>query len=445
MNDKKMKTRFAPSPTGYVHIGNIKTAIVDYLYTKKNKGEFILRFDDTDVERGKKEYEEAIIEDLKWLGLKWDAIYKQSERLALYEEAKQKLIASGRIYPCYETSEELKLMIKSMEARGIPPIYDRRALKLHPDQIAEYEKKGVKPYYRFLLEDKDITWIDEIKGPIKYRGLNFSDPTVFRHNGMPMYTFASVVDDIDMGITNVVRGNDHVTNTAIQIQIFEALGARVPKFAHSSLIKSTEGKISKRIGGFAIRDFRQKGIEAMSIVNCFAHLGTGKDEICLTWDDLIEKFNISDFGNASPNFTSKDLDRINEKYLHGVSFKLIEPKLKELKLGEINEEFWEIIKRNITKLEEIKKWLDVCKQNFQPKIEEKDREFLKIAGKYLPDNINAETWQNWINDIKINSGRNGKELFKPLRKALTGYEDGPELKLFLKFIGREEILRRLGK
>ena len=439
-----MKTRFAPSPTGFLHVGNIKTAIVAYLYAKKNKGDFILRSDDTDVKRDKEEYGEAIVRDLKWLGLNWDAFYKQTDRLSLYEEAKQKLIASGRIYPCYESSGDLKVMIKSMEARGVPPIYDRRALKLHPDQIAEYEKAGVKPYYRFLLEDKDVMWVDEVKGAVKYRGRNFSDPVVFRDNGMPMYTFASVVDDVDMEITHIIRGGDHVTNTAIQIQIFEALGAKIPQFAHMSLIKSSEGKISKRIGGFAIKDFRENSIEAMSIINCFAYLGTGKEEVDSTWEELIENFNIGSFGKASTNFTRADLERINEKYLHNSTFKNIKPRLKEIGFDDVNEEFWDVAKHNIIKLPNISQWIDVCKKDFEVRINEDDVEFLKITGKYLPDEINAETWKVWINDIKANTERKGKSLFMPLRKALTGYEHGPELKLFLKFIGREEILRRLG-
>jgi len=437
-----MKTRFAPSPTGYAHIGNMRTAIVCYLHTKKHNGEFIVRFDDTDIERNKQEYADGIYQDLDWFNLKYDAVFKQSKRLALYEKAKQKLLESGRIYPCYESPEEIAIMRKSMQARGVPPIYNQQALKLHPDQIKEFEKQGRKPHYRFLLEDKDIVWNDKIKGLVKYRGRAFSDPVIIRENGMPMYTFTSIVDDIDMEITDIVRGEDHVTNTAIQIQIFEALEGKIPNFSHLTTIKTGNAKMSKRKGDFSVKALREEGVEPMAILSYMSQLGTGNDKIYLEFKDILKDFDISNFGKAATNYSYEELQKINEKYLNFVSFEQIQDRLTYLNISGLTSALWEVIKFNIARLDEVKEWIKICKI-LDFKNDKEDKDFLETAAKLLPEKIDENTWDEWIARIKDTTDRKGKQLFMPIRKALTGKEHGPELKKFLIFIERSEILKRL--
>ncbi|MFM7702995.1 MAG: glutamate--tRNA ligase, partial [Alphaproteobacteria bacterium] len=287
------KVRFAPSPTGFLHVGNIRIAIINYLFAKKTNGEFLLRFDDTDSSRVEKEYSEMIFTDMNWLGLKYDNFFKESDRLARYEQAKNQLIANGKLYECFETAEELNLQRKSQNASGVSPIYNRASLKLTQEQKNELRNKGLKPHYRFLLNDSLTSWDDKIKGKITYEGRHFSDPILIRQEdesgfGIPTYTFCSVVDDIDYGITDIIRGEDHITNTAIQIQIFEALNAKAPNFAHLALVKASEGKISKREGGFDIKTLRNQGYEAMSIISLLSQIGTSQNiNITDNFNDLI--------------------------------------------------------------------------------------------------------------------------------------------------------------
>ena len=440
-----VRCRFAPSPTGFLHVGNIRAAIINFLYVKKNGGEFILRLDDTDVQRVKNEYKEMILKDLSWLGLKYDNFYKQSDRLENYQKAKDVLIDSGRIYECYESDVELNLQRKSQIASGIPPIYNRLALNLTKEQKENYQKQGIKPYYRFLLEDKIISWDDKIKGKITYPGRSFSDPVLIRDNGIPTYTFCSVVDDIEMKITDIIRGEDHITNTAIQIQIFEALKSKIPNFSHLALIKAREGKISKRLGGFDIKSLREDGIEPLSIINLFSQIGSSRNvEIYDDINKLLNYFDLKDFSKSSTNYDLNEINIINQKLLNIISFDKIKNRLNDLKIEGVNELIWTSLQSNLNVLDDIRYWLDIYQKPFKFNHKKEDREFLNFAKECLPDTINKlDSWQNWLNNIKQKTNRKGKELFIPIRLALTGKDNGPELKTLLMMISRDEILSRL--
>ena len=365
MINNKIKCRFAPSPTGYLHVGNIRTAIINYLFAKKNNGQFLLRFDDTDEQRVKDEYKDGIIEDLNWLGLHYDKdIIKQSQRLELYQKAKDQLIKSSRIYECFETPEELNLQRKSQTINGQRPIYDRAALNLTDQQKENLRKEGKKSYWRFLIQDQITSWQDGIKGNIKFEGRHFSDPVIIRENGLPTYTFCSVVDDIDLNITDVIRGEDHITNTAIQIQIFQALEAEnIPNFSHLALVKASEGKISKRIGGFDIRSLRKEGFEALSIINLLPQIGNSKSlEVKSGILELINDFNLNNFSKSATKYNLDELKNINQKLLQILPFSAIKSSLEKLRI-KINENFWSNIKNNIEFLQEAEDWFDICQNN----------------------------------------------------------------------------------
>lgn len=437
------RTRFAPSPTGLLHVGNLRTALVCWLYAKGQSGEFVLRLDDTDLERSKDEYAEAIQEDLKWLGLDWDALYKQSDRLDKYEAAKQQLIEMGRLYPCYESQEELGVKRKMLLSRGLPPIYDRAALNLTEEEKAKFEEEGRKPHWRFKLEDQTIAWEDEVRGSVAFEGKNLTDPILIRECGTPTYMLPSTVDDIEMEITHVVRGEDHVSNTAIQIQLFEALGGNVPTFAHLALIKSKDEEISKRKGGFDIQSLREQGIEAMAINSLFGRIGTSDAiEAVPTIDELAQHFDIHHFGRAAAIYDQEELERINAKLLHQLPLASVSERLQELGLDNIDESFWTSVHGNISRLNELTDWWKICKETLEPEID--DLEFTTTAADLLPEGEwTQETWSVWINEVKSKTGRKGKELFMPIRKALTAAESGPELKDLLPLIGREKAIARL--
>jgi len=438
--------RFAPSPTGFLHVGNIRAAIINFLYAKKTGGKFLLRLDDTDIERVKDEYREMILVDMNWLSLKYDDLVKQSDRLEKYEAAKNKLIANGRLYECYETPEELNLQRKSQIASGHTPIYNRQALRLTAEQKENLRKQGLKPHYRFLLEDKITSWDDKIKGKISYQGLHFSDPVLVRDNGVPTYTFCSVVDDVEMEITDIIRGEDHITNTAIQIQIFEALGAKAPDFSHLALVKASEGKISKREGGFDVKSLRADGYEPMAIINLLSQIGTSEGiKIYKNFDELVENFSFTKFSKSATNYDISELTNINQKLLQSADFAYIEARLKEIGVEEkISPNFWNAVKLNITFLHEIKEWIAVFNHHFRFENKAEDKEFLQLAASLLPQNTKDENcWNLWLNEIKQKTPRKGKELFMPIRLALSGKEHGPELKFLVNLIEREEILQRL--
>ncbi len=434
-------TRFAPSPTGLLHIGNIRTALICYLFAKHNNGKFMLRLDDTDIERSTTAFADSILEDLKWVGINWDIFAKQSERLTRYKEIVEQLIKIGRLYPCYETAEEIEIKRKMLLNRGKPPIYDRAALKLTKDEIEQLDKSGKEKHWRFKLNDNEvIKWHDLIKGEISFKSENLSDPVLIRANGSPTYMLPSVIDDIDYNITNVIRGEDHVSNTAVQIQIFAALGAKIPEFAHHSLMKTTEGKISKRKGGYSICTMREEHIEPMAICSLMSKLGSSEPVVAVTdMQKLGQEFNLKSFGKAAAIYDHEDLKKLNSKIIH--SFTYAEIKHRE-ELKNITEDFWAAVKDNINQLNEIQTWYKICKENITPIMD--DLEYTKQAALLLPNEPwDYNTWNLWIDAIKAKTNRKGKELFMPLRKALTAEEHGPELKFILPLIGRDRALSRL--
>ncbi len=440
-------TRFAPSPTGFLHVGNVRTALVNFLYSKKNHGKFILRFDDTDKERSKIEYVDQIRKDLEWLGLNWDQEEFQSARTWRYEEVKEELIKAGRLYECFETKEELEFKRKMLVNRGLPPIYDRAALKLSEAEKQKLKEKGITPHHRFLLKDEEIKWVDDVRGENKFDGKNLSDPIIFREDGSMTYILCSVVDDIDMKITNIVRGEDHVSNTAIQMQIFDALKGVAPRFAHLALIKAKEGGISKRDGGFAIKDLRAEGIEAMSINSFLSKIGTSDPiEVRENLQQLIEDFDIKKFGRSQAIYDQTEIENLNNKLIANLSFEQVRPRLNELNLTQIDEKFWNSVRNNIAQISDIAKWSEICHQkNTYPKLDNSDdRDYVKSTMDLLPEIWDEDVWSIWIEAVKKITPRKGKNLFMPLRKALTNQEDGPELQKIFYLLGREEVKRRLG-
>lgn len=441
---EKVITRFAPSPTGMLHIGNARTALINWLYTRKNNGTFILRFDDTDLERSKPEYKKAIEEDLKFLGLNWDQTFNQSSRLDQYHSIKTLLLQKNRLYPCFETPEELDLKRKLQLSRGMPPVYDRASLKLNKEQIDDYLKQGRKPHYRFLMSPTSIIWQDLIKGEIKYDGKNLSDPIVIREDGSMTYMLCSVIDDIDYNITHVIRGEDHVTNTAIQVQMFEALKAKIPNFAHLSLVVSKDEKISKRLGGFEIASLRDEiGLEPMAINSFFSLLGSSTAIMPFkNLDQLVKSFDISNLSKSPTTYLPEELQRLNHKLLISFSFDEIKDRLSNIGCNQITEKFWLAVRANLQKLSEIKDWWNIC---YSPvKLDNQDKEFLRHAADLLVDDqITLSSWSNWTKNIINVTGRKGKDVYLPLRLALTGMSSGPEMSAILPLLSKHEIIRRL--
>lgn len=439
----KVITRFAPSPTGMLHIGNVRTALINWLYARAHNGEFILRMDDTDLQRSRPEYKTAIEEDLKWLGLTWDSTFNQLSRSDRYEAIKKQLIASSRLYPCYETPEELDIKRKFQLSSGRPPIYDRASLRMTAEQVAKYALEDREPHYRFYIDDSDIVWNDMIKGEIKYHGSNLGDPVIIREDGSMTYMLCSTVDDIDYNISHVIRGEDHVSNTAIQIQMFEALGAEPPSFGHLSLVKSKEDKISKREGGYDIAALREeKNIEAMAINSFLALIGTSNSvNICRKLDELVQKFDLSTYSKSPTTYMPEELEHLNHKLVITLDFADIQYYLDKHNLSNIDENFWQAIRPNLKKLSDIKEWWQIC--HSPQKVHGLDTELLEAAASCLPPIIDEATWGVWTKEISLNTGKKGKELYMPLRLALTGQESGPELKNILPLLSRDEILSRL--
>ncbi len=439
-----VKVRFAPSPTGMLHVGNARTALIAWLFTRSQNGHFLLRIDDTDQERSKKEYEKAILSGLKWLGIDWDSKLYQHNRTQIYNKKIEQLKADGRLYPCYETPNELDLKRKSQLSRKLPPIYDRQSLNLTNEQIKSYEDEGRKAHWRFKMDHKPIEWNDLVRGDVKFNGADLSDPVLIREDGTPLYHICSVIDDIDYGITHVIRGEDHVSNTACHIQMFEALGSKPPKFAHLPLLSDKEGeKLSKRIGSLSLHDLQKDGLEPMSIVSLMARLGTSEPiEIFTDIKKVIESFDISTFSRGTPKFDAEELKRLNAKILHELDFSSIKHRLSSIGLSDIDEEFWLAVRPNIEKLSDIKDWWQVAKGPVNPVI--KDKEFISQALELLPPTPWGEnTWKEWTKAIREKTGRKGRDLFMPLRQALTGMDHGPELGILLLLIGEDKAKERL--
>ena len=436
----EIKVRFAPSPTGYLHLGNVRTALVNWLFAHKNGGEFWLRIDDTDTDRSKAEYEDALQEDLAWLGLKLAGLFKQSNRFAEYEIAKQKLIAMGRLYPCYETPEELDVQRKMQASRGLPPIYNRFSLNLSDEQKTKYAAENRRPHYRFLLEDKPIIWHDLIRGEAKFQATHMSDPVLVREDDVPLYTFASVVDDGQTGVTHIIRGEDHVSNTAVQVQIFEALGYALPQFGHLALLKTKEGEMSKRVGGNDIRALRENGILPMAINSLLAKIGTSDAvEPFLDLDALGEHFDFKKFGRAPANYDPIELEKLNEKLLHKLPYEAVKAQIPFA-----DENFWLSVRANLKNISEVKMWWDILHEEITPILSDDERGFVRSTLPLLPPApYDENSWDAWLSAIKPTTERKGKELFMPIRKSLTGLEHGPEFKKLLPLLGEEKVRARL--
>ena len=432
--------RFAPSPTGRLHLGNLRTALINWLYARAHGGALLLRVDDTDLDRSRADYAVAIETDLAWLGLDWDRFARQSDRFDRYAAAADRLKAAGRLYPCFETPEELDLKRKLALARHLPPIYDRAALKLSADEIARRIGAGEQPVWRFKLAPGRIRWDDLLRGPVELEAEKMSDPVLMRADSQPLYTLSSVVDDIELGITHIIRGEDHVTNTAVQIQLIEALGGAVPVFGHFSLIADAEGgKLSKRAGALSLDELRQEGIEPMAVLSLLAKLGTS-DPIEVRADKaaLIAEFDIAKFSRNRPKLDPDELWHLNAKLLHTLTYGSVADRLP----AGSDEAFWLAVRGNIERLGEAEAWLQVCRGKIEPVIEDPD--FLAQAAALLPPAPLDETsWSAWTGAVKAETGRKGRALFHPLRLALTGREDGPELAKLLPLIGRERALARV--
>ena len=439
-----VKVRFAPSPTGYLHIGNARTALINWLFARKHGGSFLLRMDDTDTERSSAEYAQGIRDDLAWMGMAWDEEESQVARLARYAEIGDALAAKGRLYACYETPEELEYKRRRQRARGLPPVYDREGMSLTAAQKAAYEAEGRKPHWRFVLEHRETAWDDLVRGPQAYHGEHLSDPVVRRADGTWLYMLPSVIDDVDMGVTHVLRGEDHVTNSAVQIQMFAAMGAAAPCFGHVPLITGPGGtSLSKREGSQSVRDFRAEGIEAQPLVAMLASLGTADAaDPAASLETLAAAFDIHHFGRSQPQFDPAELATLNARHLHGLDFAAARPGLAKIGLTEADEAFWLAVRANLTRFADARDWWAVIHAPLTPVIE--DAEVAAAAAANLPpEPWDATTWASIADAVKAKTGRKGRALFHPLRLALTGRENGPELKVLLPMIGRDRALARL--
>ena len=440
-----VKLRFAPSPTGFIHVGNIRTALMNALLARKMGGTFLLRLDDTDAERSTEEFAEAIKQDLTWLGLHYDDHVKQSDRMARYDAVRDALIASGRLYPCYETPEELERKRKRQMAKGKPPVYDRAALTLTHEEKTALENEGRKPHFRFKLNLTDILFKDMIRGDVKIDATSVSDPVLVRADGTYLYTLCSVIDDCDYNITHIIRGEDHVTNTAVQIQIFEALGAEIPLFGHHPLLTDDKGeKLSKRIGGLSVRGLREAGIEPQTILSYLARIGTSDPvEAHITLDDLVAGFDIARTSHSAARFSAQDMEHLNGNILSLYPYEQIETRLKTL-VPNANKDFWHGIRHNLKLFSDVSLWNDIIFGNPELLVDEDDKDFIKMALEILPDDAWDDTiWTKWTNALKDKTGRKGKNLFMPLRKALTGMEHGPEMAVVTRLLGRYKVMERL--
>lgn len=435
--------RFAPSPTGLLHAGNARTAVLNYLFARKMSGKFLLRIDDTDAGRSKPEFEAAIVADLAWLGVLHDVFARQSEREDNYRAAAEKLKAAGRLYPAYETPDELERKRKRAQARGKPPVYDRAALNLTEAERAKLEAEGRKPHWRFKLSQSKVKWRDLIRGDVEIDTHTLSDPVLVREDGRFLYTLPSVVDDIEFGVSHVIRGEDHVTNTAVQIEIFEALGARRPEFAHHPLIVGAGGEsLSKRLGSLSLDYLRNEGIEPLTLVSYLAKIGTSDPiEPRPSLDVLATEFDFAKVGRAPAHFDPAELTALNGKLLHTLSYESVRERLKA-EGADLGEVFWEAVKPNLTRLSDAARLRTLIEGPVTPVRE--DPELLTKAASLLPPEPYTDaSWNEWTSAVGAATGRKGRALYHPLRLALTGSETGPELKKLLPLIGRARALARL--
>ncbi|PCI63090.1 MAG: glutamate--tRNA ligase [Kordiimonadales bacterium] len=436
-----VKVRFAPSPTGKLHVGNIRAALVNWLFAQQQQGVFILRIDDTDKARSKQEYVDAIHTDLKWLGINWDDTFRQSDRFDRYKAVVAELKDAGRLYPCYETAEELDMKRKIQMGQGKPPVYDRAALALSADEVAAFEAEGRTAHWRFKLDvPARIDWKDLIRGDVSIDLASVSDPILIRGDGSFLYTLPSVIDDIDYGITHIVRGEDHVTNSAVQVQLFEVIGGKAPEMAHFALLTGKGGEgLSKRHGAMSIEEYRvEAGLEAMSIVSLLARVGTSEPiEGFAEVKELIEGFDFGKFGRSTAKLDPADLDMLNAKILHATPYSMIEDRLDG-----VDETLWNTIRPNLKKLSDIAEWRMMIDGPVTPIIEDADHIAKTIS--LLPEGkLTTDSWKEWTDSIKAETGVKGKGLFMPLRHALTGQKHGPDMASLLPLIGRDKVIARL--
>ncbi|MBW8268713.1 glutamate--tRNA ligase [Caldovatus aquaticus] len=438
-----MKLRFAPAPTGFLHVGNARLALVNWLVARRHGGTFLLRLDDTDRERSKPEFAAAIEEDLRWLGLDWDEFLRQSDRLDRYAAAAERLKAAGRLYPCFESEEELRAKRERRLREGRPPVYDREALKMTREQYERALANGKRPYWRFLLSARTIAWRDLVLGERQVRLQAVSDPVLIRADGTPLYTFASVVDDLETGITHVVRGEDHVTNTGIQLDLYEALGGdpAALAFAHLPLLVDAEGgPLSKRLGSVSLRQLRRDGIEPAALAGYLAALGTARDPRPAMPRELVAEFDLAQVSRSPARFDPQQLLALNRRALREAPFEAVRDRLPE----GADERFWLAVRGNLDLLAEARVWWEVVRGTIVPPALPGEGEFLRAALDTLPpEPWDETTWSAWTEALRTRTGRSGRALFRPLRLALTGEEHGPDLKTLLPLIGRERAAQRL--
>jgi glutamyl-tRNA synthetase len=429
-------TRFAPSPTGRLHVGNIRTALHNYLFSRKHGGQFILRIDDTDRERSTPEFDRSIRDDLEWMGLEWDSMVRQSERFDLYEREFQRLKDAGRVYACYETPEELELRRKVLLGRGLPPVYERKSADAPVPE-------GRAPHWRFKLDhDSPIAFTDLIRGEQRFDPKLLSDPVVRREDGSWLYLLPSVIDDVDLGITHIVRGEDHVSNSAAQSQMFEALGAKPPQFAHEALLVAAEGKLSKRLGSYGAEHLRAEGVEPMAMLSVLARIGTSQPvEPVATLDELAEGFDFSTFGRAPAHFDPHDVELVNARLLHKLDFAAVADRLP----AGVTEEDWLLLRPNLERLSDFAGWFEVLRGDVDPPELSHDERLLLKEAVPIAEQLDwhTEPWKALTSQLKESSGKKGRELFHPLRLALTGRESGPEMAGLVTRMGKERSVRRL--
>ncbi len=437
------KVRFAPSPTGRIHIGNARTALMNWLFAKHRGGTFVLRFDDTDQERSRQEYTDSIEVDLNWLGIHPDEVARQSQRFPLYAAAAEKLKTLGRLYPCYESEDELDRRRKRQAARGLPPVYDRAALALTADETAALEAEGRKPHWRFKLDHRVVAWRDLVRGECHVDCASLSDPVLVRADGTYLYTLPSVVDDVDMAMTHIIRGEDHVTNTAVQIQLFELLGTTVPQFAHHNLLTNASGEgLSKRMGHLSLASLREEGLEAMAAASLAVLVGSSEAvRPIASLAALAPLVDLGRLSRAPARFDEAELHHLNARLLHDADFASVKDRLQALGLA-ADEAFWLAVRGNLASLKDALVWWQVVKGPQAPVAT--DATLLAAAVTLLPQEPwDQTTWGAWTAAIKAETGLSGRNLFMPLRLALTGHEHGPELKALLPLIGHDRALRRL--
>jgi len=429
-------TRFAPSPTGRLHVGNIRTALHNYLFSLKNGGRFVLRIDDTDRERSTAEFDQSIRDDLGWLGLNPDRIERQSERFDHYEREFEQLKAAGRVYACYETPEELELRRKILLGRGLPPVYERKVEGMPvPD--------GRAPHWRFRLDHgRPIVWTDLIRGEQQFDPKLLSDPVIRREDGSWLYLLPSVIDDIDLGITHIVRGEDHVSNSAVQIQMFEALGAKSPRFAHEALLVAAEGKLSKRLGAIGVDQVRDAGLEPLALLSVLARIGTSQPiEPASSLEELARDFDFATFGRAPAHFDLHEVELVNAKLAHGMGFAAVRDRLPE---GAIEQD-WELIRPNLSRVSDFAQWLAVLHEDLEPPdFDHEERQLIREAAATAEEiEWSPDSWRQLPMNLKESTGKNGRDRFHPLRLAITGRDSGPEMAGLVERIGKERVIQRL--